>query len=63
MPVDSYRYLPRSFREGFEAFPIQETEPVRADLAVATARSALTGSVSWIGKASNPSRNERGKYL
>jgi D-proline reductase (dithiol) PrdB len=35
MPVDSYRYLPRSFREGFEAFPIQETEPVRADLAVA----------------------------
>ena len=32
MAVDSYRYLPRSFREGFEGFPVQETEVVQAEL-------------------------------
>ena len=32
MQVDSFKYLPRSFRAGFESVPMQATEPVWAPL-------------------------------
>jgi len=32
MPVDSFRYLPRSFRQGYESFPYQHDTPAWAPL-------------------------------
>ncbi|HXH21661.1 MAG TPA: glycine/sarcosine/betaine reductase selenoprotein B family protein, partial [Dehalococcoidia bacterium] len=34
MPVDSYRYLPRSFRPGYESMPVLDEPPVWAPLGV-----------------------------
>ena len=57
MPVDSYKYLPRSFRPAFEAFPVQDVEPVWAGLAVpvAEAKIALLSSAGFYLKDSQPS--------
>ena len=32
MPVDSYKFLPKSFRAGYESMPMQESEAVWASL-------------------------------
>lgn len=41
MAVDSYRYLPRSFREGYEALPMQAETPVWAPLAVPVEQASI----------------------
>jgi D-proline reductase (dithiol) PrdB len=56
MPVDSYRYLPRSFREGYEQMPEQEETPVWSPLAVPVeeATVALLTSAGLYLKESQP---------
>ncbi|MDA0364637.1 MAG: glycine/sarcosine/betaine reductase selenoprotein B family protein [Chloroflexi bacterium] len=41
MAVDSYRYLPRSFREGYEALPLQAETPVWAPLGVPVEQASI----------------------
>lgn len=57
MPVDSYKYLPRSFRSAFEAFSVQDAEPVWAPMPVpvADAKIALLSSGGFYLKDSQPS--------
>ncbi len=41
MGVDSYKFLPRSFRPGYEATPMQEETPVWSPLAVPIERATV----------------------
>ena len=42
MPVDSYKYLPRSFRPGYESTPMQAETPVWSPLAVPVERATVS---------------------
>jgi D-proline reductase (dithiol) PrdB len=56
MPVDSYRYLPRSFRPGYESMPVLDEPPVWAPLRVpiGEAKVALLTSAGLYLKDSQP---------
>lgn len=56
MPVDSFKYLPRSFRAGYENVPFQAETPVWAPLArpVEQANIALLTSAGLFLKDSQP---------
>jgi len=41
MAVDSYKYLPRSFREGYEALPMQADTPVWSPLRVPVEQASI----------------------
>ncbi len=56
MAVDSYKYLPRSFRAAYESMPAQAESPVWAPLAVPVERAtiALLTSAGLYLKGSQP---------
>jgi D-proline reductase (dithiol) PrdB len=56
MPVDSFKYLPRSFRAGYEGTGVQEETPVWSPLAVPVedATIAMLTSAGLYLKASQP---------
>lgn len=56
MPVDSYKFLPRSFRAGYEAMPMQADDPVWTPLAVpiADAQVALLTSAGLFLRDTQP---------
>lgn len=62
MPVDSFKYLPRSFRAGYEGTDFQEEAPVWSPLAVPTAEATvalLTSAGLYLRDSQQPFDVER----
>lgn len=62
MTVDSFKYLPRSFRPGFEAMPMQEDEPVWSPLTLPVQQATialLTSAGLYVKRRQQPFEEER----